>query len=1087
MSIKFTISQNAQDKTSFHYVLCLSEAKGMDTKMDKRRSYIYERIYVESQNKGKSEDEVVSYWKDILGSDIMRHLEEKTYYPIYDSLSTDEYSFNITEDARLSEIEKIYLNISECAESINLERFSDILFYPFYKRLLECGLKLLAIRCDDINMYLMNKLVIQNSYLEQLIGRLNQVSTRALIQELNICKKLGELSGKTPEEEYQFYLENQLTKADYYYELMDAYPVLFRILFEIISMSADNYALMLKSLENDKEEIELRLCEKLPFNKILKIKSGISDFHRKGKSVFILELDNMQKILFKPRSLKCDEQYQKFIIWLGANCDIKMKTYKTIDRDEYGWCEYVPYKVCDSERGIVNYYKRLGILIFSNYLLQVYDIHYENIIARGEYPIIVDLETIMANYSSFEIDTARDSANKKLWDSVLHEGILPKYIWGKDGKSGINLSGIAGVEGQEFPVKMPILKNVKRSDMHIDFEKPVTQTKRNFPMLGEKKIGGEDYVKEIVEGFNAAYNVVLMKKAETIKKIEGFRNICVRYLARDTQQYASILQASYHPDYLQDGKDRELLLCSLYRSADLDSNTKDVIIKAEIKDLLNGDIPYFSYNTDRRDLYDSQGKVIIKDYFQTTSLINAQKKVMRLNEQDKKEQTLYIILSMAMLPTEEKMLRPNKNYSINEFVRGSENGIEDLKRKVFTKVNEIAVQISKEAIYTDKENDITWIGISLDGTDEYRWNVAPLSNNLYDGLAGLSLFFNAFDSVEQDCDKKVCKMLNQTLFQYTDSSLNGNNPVYRNESNGAFSGDSSLMYLYELLYSITKKQIFLEYAEKQYKTVKVYIQHDKNYDLIYGNAGVVLILLNMFKLTGDKKYLSSAIEAGSNIINNSIKMETGIGWIPTNVTNPLAGFSHGNSGIAYALLNLYSYTDGTEFYEVAQQAIEFENTLYNVETKNWLDMRVFNGKRVDKIADPVHWCHGAAGILLSRIKMLDFAHGSLQKVIEEDIIKAVNKVLESGFTGVQCLCHGDIGNLDILAQYAIKFQDEELLEQVQAALNSLLEKTKKETWNLGLMMNIQNIGFMLGTCGIGYNLLRFYTDFQLPSILSVEI
>ena len=139
----------------------------------------------------------------------------------------------------------------------------------------------------------MNKLVIQNSYLEQLIGRLNQVSTRALIQELNICKKLGELSGKTPEEEYQFYLENQLTKADYYYELMDAYPVLFRILFEIISMSADNYALMLKSLENDKEEIELRLCEKLPFNKILKIKSGISDFHRKGKSVFILELDNM--------------------------------------------------------------------------------------------------------------------------------------------------------------------------------------------------------------------------------------------------------------------------------------------------------------------------------------------------------------------------------------------------------------------------------------------------------------------------------------------------------------------------------------------------------------------------------------------------------------------------------------------------------------------------------------------------------------------------------------------------------------------------------------------------------------------------
>lgn len=44
----------------------------------------------------------------------------------------------------------------------------------------------------------------------------------------------------------------------------------------------------------------------------------------------------MQKVLFKPRSLKCDEEYQKFITWLGYNCDLKMKIYKTIDREEYG-------------------------------------------------------------------------------------------------------------------------------------------------------------------------------------------------------------------------------------------------------------------------------------------------------------------------------------------------------------------------------------------------------------------------------------------------------------------------------------------------------------------------------------------------------------------------------------------------------------------------------------------------------------------------------------------------------------------------------------------------------------------------------
>lgn len=56
--------------------------------MDKRRSYIYERTYMEYQNR-KREDEVESYWKDILGEDIIQHLKEKTYYQIYDNLSTD--------------------------------------------------------------------------------------------------------------------------------------------------------------------------------------------------------------------------------------------------------------------------------------------------------------------------------------------------------------------------------------------------------------------------------------------------------------------------------------------------------------------------------------------------------------------------------------------------------------------------------------------------------------------------------------------------------------------------------------------------------------------------------------------------------------------------------------------------------------------------------------------------------------------------------------------------------------------------------------------------------------------------------------
>ena len=105
--------------------------------MDKRRSYIYERTYMEYQNR-KREDEVESYWKDILGEDIIQHLKEKTYYQIYDNLSTDKYYCNITEDIKLSEIEELYLNILKYTENNNYKQFGDMLFYPFYDTLLEC-------------------------------------------------------------------------------------------------------------------------------------------------------------------------------------------------------------------------------------------------------------------------------------------------------------------------------------------------------------------------------------------------------------------------------------------------------------------------------------------------------------------------------------------------------------------------------------------------------------------------------------------------------------------------------------------------------------------------------------------------------------------------------------------------------------------------------------------------------------------------------------------------------------------------------------------------------------------------------------
>lgn len=85
------------------------------------------------------------------------------------------------------------------------------------------------------------------------------------------------------------------------------------------------------------------------------------------------------------------------------------------------------------------------------------------------------------------------------------------------------------------------------------------------------------------------------------------------------------------------------------------------------------------------------------------------------------------------------------------------------------------------------------------------------------------------------------------MFQYTDDMLERSTDLEK-ESSGAYAGEASVIYVYEVLYKITGKQKYLEYAEKHCKILEYALKADENNDLIYGNAGAVIVLLNLYHL-----------------------------------------------------------------------------------------------------------------------------------------------------------------------------------------------------------------------------------------------
>ena len=123
------------------------------------------------------------------------------------------------------------------------------------------------------------------------------------------------------------------------------------------------------------------------------------------------------------------------------------------------------------------------------------------------------------------------------------------------------------------------------------------------------------------------------------------------------------------------------------------------------------------------------------------------------------------------------------------------------------------------------------------------------------------------------------------------------------------------------------------------------------------------------------------------------------------------------------------------------------------------------------------WCHGAPGIGLSRLLSVPWIDSAATQF---EIETALETTLESGFGGNHCLCHGDLGNIDVLLEAGRR------TAAYQAAA-TVLESIERDGWRCGNPLEVESPGLMTGLAGIGYELLRLAEPERVPSVLSLQI
>lgn len=383
------------------------------------------------------------------------------------------------------------------------------------------------------------------------------------------------------------------------------YPVLKRLVMQWITDFTTHVIMLYQRLEEDLNDI-VRMLGKAP-GRICMIDGGDSDLHQ-GRCVHMITFENDMKIVYKPRSLKLDQIWQDYLqdMAVAGGLDA-FKTPWILQRGEYGYEEYIERKPVGSEDGFAKYFRRCGFLLGVSYALQGNDFHAENLIACGDCPVLVDLETgVRACGNTIFSDVKNPASQRYRFDSVMRTNLLPFLTMGRTIAPG----------DDAFTARKESLKNL--------------------PYDANGARSAERYAAELTEGFELAYDTV-QKYGVT----RDFSECSVRLLIRNTSFYRNMQKMLYASEYMKNSDcfERKLDdLAQLYRSVgeDTDSIFFGGLLAKEKQAVRDGYIPRITL--DMRDCWNGD---------ETISLAKLlEEKPEYMNARDKERQRRRILISL---------------------------------------------------------------------------------------------------------------------------------------------------------------------------------------------------------------------------------------------------------------------------------------------------------------------------------------------------------------------------------------------------------------------------------------------------------
>ncbi len=912
--------------------------------------------------------------------------------------------------------------------------------------------------------------VVLASTRESLYAVLHSKLSRLLVLELNAARVTGRLSGADSTQRWLQFLELS-SQIGFWEELAAHYPSLLPRVDNIVRNRCAASLRFAQRWATDRSSL-VRLCDGGP-GELQALNFGAGDSHRSGHTVAILRCEN-GCVVYKPRSVMIDRALHDFIVTLAEDhgSPLPIRVPDVVGYEDHGWAEFIAHRHASGREELCSFYRGIGHWLALMRLLSGCDLHAENVIAHGGSPVVVDCETLFTPTippSPSGLGQALDKAAELVAGTVLNVGLLPGRGIGL-GWRGVDSSAVGMLPGQQPLLPQPGILKAGSDEAHIGTTLIKTPISQNHPSLQPALA---QYWPQVLTGFDEITGTLQRLDAAGVlqARVEAFANCRIRVVPRATEVYAEVGRMLWHPVSLHKQEParqraRDLLAKMAVNVSSAPSDP--AVIDAEIEDLMEGDIPFFSTLVRDGQLEGPRGTHWLprRDLAETA--------FQQWRSADLKFERNVIQASLVSAYINDGWM-PDGASLLPKRVRAG-----DLDRRRRRQAAQIVRGLITNAIH-GADRSVAWIAPVLSPTG---WAVQPLEQDLYNGTSGIALLAGAYlretaagraDPVAGLEALFAATLRTLDLAEAKRAGLRKQGIRIRPPAPGAYIGLGSQIWMYlALAHWDIKGGNWLERACTLAAGIPEAVAADEMHDMLSGTAGAIVPLLALARKTADERYLGMAWQFGDRLCEQARRKEDRAFWSHSQWPEGVGGFAHGVTGIGWALTRLARETGEPRHLQTAQAAFAFEDALFDEEEQNWLDLRMLEGAKTAAV-----WCHGSVGIGLAHADLDPrLAHTRTRKIVRQSA--AATWRLGLGWN--HCTCHGDLGAWELLEQAIGAGEGPEGLSSEQL-LGLILTSLEDHGPSCGMARDAFAPALMTGVGGIAYQLLRAHPDSALPSIL----